>query len=171
MAELSVHPSESLIITRTLAAPRELVFRAFTEAERLGRWWGPKGVKIEVQRLDLRPGGLFHYAMVHPDGTRWWGRFEFREISPPQRLIWINSFSDPDGGLSRPPFAPGFPLRVLNVVTLDEHAEGRTTLTLRSGPLDASPEEIAFFAGMHEGMRLGFGGTFDQLEAHLADAG
>lgn len=109
MAELSVHPSESLVITRTLAAPRELVFRAFTEAERLGRWWGPKGLKIEVQRLDLRPGGLFHYAMVHPDGTRWWGRFEFREISPPQRLIWINSFSDPDGGLSRPPFAPGLP--------------------------------------------------------------
>ncbi len=162
------HPS-GLVITRVFNAPRALVFQAWTEADRLARWWGPKGMAIRVHHFDPRPGGVFHYAMVAPEGGEMWGRFEFREIVAPERIIFINSFSDAHGGVTRAPFAPGFPLRTLNIVTLDEQ-DGKTTLTLRGGPLDATEDEIAFYAGMHASMQMGFGGTFDQLEAFLAHA-
>lgn len=55
--------SSDLVLTRTLQAPRALVFQAFTEPEHLARWWGPKGFAIEVIRFELKPGGLFHYRL------------------------------------------------------------------------------------------------------------
>ena len=54
--------------TRVFDAPRDLVWKAFTESERLMQWWGPKGFTMLVAKLDLRPGGVFHYSMRSPDG-------------------------------------------------------------------------------------------------------
>lgn len=71
-------------ITRTFDAPRALVFQAFTESERLAQWWGPKGFTLRVARLDLRPGGVFHYEMKSPNGHSMWGKFVYREIVPPR---------------------------------------------------------------------------------------
>ena len=53
---------------RVFDAPRDLVWKAFTESERLMQWWGPKGFTMLVAKLDLRPGGVFHYSMRSPDG-------------------------------------------------------------------------------------------------------
>ena len=154
-------------ISRTFDAPRDLVFRAFAEAERLAQWWGPKGFEIEVKKLEFRPGGIFHYRMVGRDGNDMWGRFIYREIVAPERIVWVNSFSDPEGGLTRAPFAETFPAEILNVMTLTEQ-DGKTTLSLRGGPIGATAEEQQFFEGMFASMRQGFGGTWDQLEAYLA---
>ena len=159
-----------LVITRTLAAPRELVYRAWTDPEHLGRWWGPKGMEIRVHRHDPRPGGLFHYAMVAPGGGVMWGRMVYLELLAPERIVWINSFSDEAGGLTRAPFAPGFPLEIRNELTLTE-VEGGTLLTLRGQPVNATDEEVAFYAGMRASMQQGFGGTLAQLEDYLAHVG
>jgi uncharacterized protein YndB with AHSA1/START domain len=161
------------VITRTFDAPRDLVWKAWTEAERLAQWWGPKGCSIRVVKLDVRPGGIFHYTMqFQKGGPEMWGRFIYGEITAPERLVFINSFSDADGGITRAPFSQlndTWPLEVLNVVTLAEQG-GKTTLTLRGSPINATDEERKTFAGMFDSMQKGFGGTFDQLVDYLAKA-
>lgn len=157
-----------LVIVRELAAPMDRVWAAWTDPVALGRWWGPKGLGLRVERFDLRVGGLFHYAMVPPGGgPPMWGRFQFREISPPDRLCWINSFADAHGEIIRPPIAPDFPREIFNTVTLTPTSAG-TRLTLRGRPIRASEADKAFYAGMHASMQGGFAGTFDQLVAYLA---
>jgi uncharacterized protein YndB with AHSA1/START domain len=160
---------QELVITRTFDAPRELVFKAFAETERLAQWWGPKGCTIAVSKLEFRPGGTFHYRMTFPGGPEMWGRFTYREIVPPEKIVWVNAFSDPDGNLTRAPFGQTIPLEILNTVTLTERG-GKTVLTLHSSPLDATTEEVSTFVGMLDSMREGFGGTWDRLEAYLAQA-
>ena len=153
--------------TRVFDAPRQLVFRAFTEPEHLMHWWGPKGFTWISAKLDLRPGGLFHYCMRSPDGHEMWGKFVYREIAPPQRIVFVNSFSDSDANTVRSPFNPNWPLEVLNIVTFAEH-EGRTTVTLRGGPINATAAERKAFDTSHHLMEQGFAGTFDQLASYLA---
>jgi len=155
-----------LVITRIINAPRELVFKAFTESERLAQWWGPKGSEIKVSKLELRPGGTFLYNMSRPDGLLLWGKFVYREIIAPERIVFINSFSDENGNIIRAPFSETFPLEVMNTLTLTEE-NGKTTLTLRGLPINATDEENETFFAMTEGMQQGFKGTFDQLEEYL----
>jgi uncharacterized protein YndB with AHSA1/START domain len=162
--------TQEFFVTRTFDAPRALVWSAWTSADALGKWWGPKGATIRVIRLDFRPGGMFHYTMAFQPGHEMYGRFVYREIAAPQRLVFVNSFSDAAGGLTRAPFpqlAGKWPFEVLNVMTLTESG-GKTTLNLRAVPINATQEEHAIFAGNADSMRQGFGGTFDQLAGYLA---
>ena len=158
-----------LVITRVVNAPRELVWKAFTEAERLAQWWGPAGYTMLVHALDFRPGGLFHYSQRSPDGQLLWGRFVFREIQAPERMSFVSSFADEAGNITRAPFSSTWPLEIINTVLLSE-AEGRTTVTLRGGPINATLEEHETFWKAQESVRQGFAGTFDQLAAYLARA-
>ncbi|HSI63983.1 MAG TPA: SRPBCC domain-containing protein [Candidatus Saccharimonadia bacterium] len=161
---------EEFVTTRTLKAPRDLVWKAWTEPERLAQWWGPKGCAVKVHQLDLRPGGTFHYTFSFPDGGEMWGRFAFQEISPPEKIVWINSFSDPDGGITRPPFDENWPLEILNVLTLTEN-DGSTLLTLHAKPINATAEEANTFDRNRDSLAQGYGGTWDQLEEYLATMG
>ena len=122
-----------------------------------------------VCKVDLRPGGAFHYCMRSPDGREMWGKFVYREIVPPERIVFVNSFADAEGNSVRNPFNANWPLEVLNSLTLSEH-DGRTTLTLRGGPLSATDLERKTFEGGRESMQRGFTGTFDQLANYLAKA-
>src|SRR4051812_28782046 len=115
-------------ITRVLDAPRELVWKAHTEADRLMQWWGPKGLKMIAGELDLRPGGIFHYGMETPDGQQMWGKFVYREIVPQEKLVFVVSFSDANGGITRHPMSDTWPLEILNILTFEEQ-DGQTTLT------------------------------------------
>jgi uncharacterized protein YndB with AHSA1/START domain len=163
---------QEFVITRVLDAPRELVWRAWTEADRLAQWWGPRGAKIRVISLDVRPGGMFHYSMQFRPGHEMFGRFVYREIAAPERIVFINSFSDAHAGLTRAPFPQlhdRWPLEVLNTLTLREQG-GKTTLMLVGSPINATAEEVAMYVSMFDSMRQGFGGTFDQLVEHLAKA-
>lgn len=156
-----------LVITRTVKAPLDLVFKVWTESEHLKHWWGPTGMELEVKKLDLRPGGIFHYSMTSPEGDQMWGKFIYQEIVAPEKLVFINAFADAEGNTIRPPFSSEFPLEILNIVTFTEQ-DGQTTLTLQAGPQNATPAEHAFYKGMFESMQQGFGGTFDQLDVYLA---
>ncbi len=82
--------NKEFVITRTFDAPRDLVFKAWTEAERLAQWWGPKGCNITVSKLELRPGGTFLYSMKMSNGPAMWGKFVYREIVAPERLVFVN---------------------------------------------------------------------------------
>ena len=105
------------VFNRTFDAAREDVWNAFTQPEHLKHWWGPPGSSIEIFRHELKPGGIFHYRMKLVDGRTMWARFIFHEILAPQRLVWLNGFSDEHGGLKPNPWVPSFPLETLNTAT------------------------------------------------------
>ncbi len=157
------------IISRVLNAPRELVWQAWTERDRLAQWFGPKGATIATAKLDFRPGGTFLYGMKMPDGKEMWGKFVYRQITPPERLEWVNSFSDAVGGITRHPMAPQWPLELLSIATFEDQG-GKTKLTINWSPLNATPEEITLFNSMQPSMQGGWTGTFENLEAYLATA-
>jgi uncharacterized protein YndB with AHSA1/START domain len=156
------------VITRTFNAPRELVFKSWVEPERFAKWFGPKGVTVKSAKQDLRPGGSLHTCMVTPDGHEIWGKMVYREIAAPEKLVYINSFSDANGGLTRHPMSPTWPLEMLTTVILKEIA-GKTELTLTWSPINASEEEKATFVSGMAGMTGGWTGTFDQLDAYLLE--
>lgn len=157
----------AFVLTRVLDAPRELVFKAFTEPERLLLWWAPKGFTMRTGTLDLRPGGVFHYCQVAPNGHEMWGKFVYREVVPPERLVFVNSFSDKDGNVVRAPFSPTWPLEILSTITFAEQ-NGKTVLTLKGVAFHASAVEQATFVEAARGLEAGWGGTLDQLDAYLA---
>ncbi|CDG83085.1 SRPBCC family protein [Janthinobacterium agaricidamnosum] len=158
--------SEEFVVTRILDAPRELVFKAWTEPERLERWWGPAGFVLSVLTLELEAGGVFHYGMRSADGHEMWGKFTYRDIAPPERIVSVLSFADREGHPVRHPMSPTWPLFTLNKLTLVEE-DGKTVMTLRSVPLEASELERETFKQGHASMAIGFGATFGQLEAYL----
>lgn len=162
--------STDFVISRTFDAPRELVWECFTNPERMMEWWGPKGVAVVHSKMDLRVGGTYLYGMKNPDGSVMWGRQVFREITPPERLVFINSFSDEHGGLSRRPMAPTWPLEMYSIYTLEELPSGKTKFTVTWRPHNATAEEQAAFDAGHDSMRGGWGGTLDKLQAYLPQA-
>ena len=164
---MTISSEGPLVISRAFDAPRERVWRAFTESAHLINWWGPKGFPIHVNTLDFRPGGLFHYKMTAPNGHEMWGRFVYREIDPTERLVFVVSFTGETANPARHPMSATWPLEVINTMTLVEH-DGKTTLTLSGGPINATEEEIDTFLGGRESMQKGFVGTFDNLADYLA---
>jgi uncharacterized protein YndB with AHSA1/START domain len=154
-------------LTRTFDAPRTLVFQAWTQPEHLKRWWGAQGCTIGACEVDLRTGGKFHYCMKMPNGMDLWGIFIYREITPPERLVFTNSLSDPQGNIARHPFSPKWPLEILNTLTLTQQGD-KTTLNLHGIPLNATEEELIAFEGGMIFMEKGLVGTLEQLDAYLA---
>jgi len=160
--------SRPFVLTREFAAPRDLVWRAWTERDRFVRWFGPKGFKTQMVQFDLRPGGLTHYNQTAPDGKMLWGKAVYCEVMPPTKLVWINSFSDQDAGITRHPFSTDpWPLQLLTTVTFAEQA-GQTTVTVHWVPYEATEEERRVFDSKLDSMKQGWGGTFDQLGDFLA---
>jgi uncharacterized protein YndB with AHSA1/START domain len=162
--------SKDFVMSRVFDAPRDLLWKCFTDPDRMKRWWGPKGVKIIAAKMDLRVGGTYLYGMETPDGKTMWGKFVYREITPPERLVFINSFSDEAGGLTRHPLSPTWPLQMLSTFTFEEQPGGKSKFTVRWSPYEASDEERKTFDAGHDSMKGGWGGTMDQLEAYIAKA-
>ncbi len=156
------------VTTRTIKAPRQLVFDCFTKPEHLLKWWGPAGMTMEVANVDLRPGGLYHYCLAIPNGDKMWGRFVYHQIISPELLSYFVSFSDKAGGITRHPMSPTWPAEMLSTAFFSE-IDGITTLALYVKAHNASAEELATFEAGKSSMEQGFGGTFSQLEAYLAN--
>ena len=154
-------------IKRVFDAPRDLVWRAWTDEVHLLEWWSPKGFKTLSAKVDLKPGGLFHYELESPTGHRFWGRFLYREIVPNERLVYVLSFSDEKGGIGRHFLNPKWPAELLTTVTFTDK-DGKTEVSLKSHPINATAEEIRIFEEGAPSMNAGFGGTFDQLDTYLA---
>jgi len=164
--------SKDFVISRVFDAPRELMWRYFTDPAHMKQWWGPKGSKVIASDMDLRAGGTYHYGMTAPDGSTMWGLFTYREIMPRERLVFVNCFSDENRGITRHPMAPTWPLKMLSTFMFEDAPGGKTKFTVRWQTLDATPEEPATFDSDQSrvSMTNGWTGTLDQLEAYLASA-
>lgn len=149
-------------------APRDLVWRMWTDTAHLARWWGPAGCTVGHCALDLQVGGVFHYQLQFPNGMEMWGKFVFREISAPERLVFLNGFSDPQGNFAPAPFPGDWPREMLTAVTFRE-VDGETEIALTSEPFNASEAQCATFAAAMPSMVGGWAGTFARLDAHLAE--
>jgi uncharacterized protein YndB with AHSA1/START domain len=154
-------------ISRVFQAPRALVFKVHTDPHHLARWFGPAGTQVIKADMDLRPGGTYHYGLKTPDGHEMYGKQVYREILAPERLVFVQSFSDKNGGITRHPVSPAWPLEMLSTVTFEEEGPSRTKLTVQWEPINASAEERKVFDAARDGMNGGFKGTFDALEAYL----
>jgi uncharacterized protein YndB with AHSA1/START domain len=162
--------SADFVISRVLAAPRDLVWKCFTNPEHMGKWWGPKGFTNFSCKMDFRVGGRYHYGLKAPDGMIVWGRMLYREIVPPEKIVYINSFSDEQGGLTRHPMAPEWPMELMSIFTFEEQPGGKTKFTVRWSPYNPTAGEQKVFDEGHASMNQGWSGTMDQLETYLANA-
>jgi uncharacterized protein YndB with AHSA1/START domain len=131
-----------LVLTRTVAAPRALVFKAWTEPKQMARWWGPKGFTNPVCEVDVRPGGAIRINMRAPDGAEHPMTGFFREVVPPERLVFVCLALPDEDGNPR--------LEVVTTVTFAERA-GKTTLTVHAAVMRADPGTEAALAGMETG--------------------
>jgi len=155
------------VTSRVFDAPRERVWKAWTDAAELKHSWGPLGFKVHTAKVDLRPGGMFLYGMTAPDGQQMWGRFLYREIEAPRKLVCIVSFSDPQGGVTRHPWSPGWPLHIMSTVEFEEQGPRKTRVTISWLPHEASDAEGKTFDEGRDSMKQGWGGTLDQLAEYL----
>jgi uncharacterized protein YndB with AHSA1/START domain len=154
-------------ITRVFKARRDRVWKAWSEADQLAHWWGPKGCSIEMFRFEFRPGGFAHYSMKFAGAPTTWGRFNYREIVTAERIVWLNSFANENCGIARAPFSELCPLEIENLVTFTEHA-GATTVSLRAEPFGEVAKERRFFEELRPSLEEGYGGTLEQLAYYLA---
>jgi len=157
--------ADELRITRTFDAPRDLVWKAWTEPERCMRWWGPKGFTAPVWKADFRPGGEYLGCMRSPEGKDYWSKGVFREIVPPERLVMTDSFADEEGNTVPPSYygmSGDWPLELLITVTLEEE-DGKTRLTLRHAGLEGISDTD------RDNMEQGWSQSFDKLAEALDD--
>lgn len=168
--EEQVAQQSGFVIRRAYDVPRDFMFRMWTEPKHLAQWWGPKGCVIEDCSNDLQPGGLMHWSMRIPSGELWWGRWLYREVVEPERLVFVSSFSNAERGVTRHPLGPEWPLQLLATITFDER-DGGTLVTVHWAPYDASEAERAVFDANHDSMNGGWTGTFDSLSEYLAKIG
>jgi uncharacterized protein YndB with AHSA1/START domain len=139
----------TVTLTRLYAAPRALVWQAWTEAAHLARWFGPRGFTSSVPELDLRIGGALRIVMHGPDGNDYPMRGVFREIVPPERLVFSNIAVDNDGKHL---------LEGETTVLLEDHG-GKTRLTVNAyarGLVPIAPQMLA-------GMEAGWSQSLDKL--------
>ncbi len=155
-------------IARAFDAPLALVWEVYSQEKHLAKWWGPKGFTWVSGTMDFRPGGRFHYCMRSPDGHEMWGKAVYREIAPPERLVYLTSFSDKDGNLTRHPLSATWPREMLTTFTFTE-VQGRTTFTVTWLPYNSSAEETRTFDAARCGMSQGWTGSLDQLTEYLAN--
>ena len=133
---------KELTFTRVFNAPRSLVFKVWTEAEHLAKWWGPHHFTCAVHEFDASPGGAIRIDMRGPDGTVFPMGGTFEEIEEPYRLVFITTALHASTGT---PY-----LKVQNIVTFTEH-NGRTTMTLHTAVIESTPEAAFALAGMEAG--------------------
>lgn len=153
---------QELVITRVFDAPRERLWKAWTEPEHFMRWWGPKGYTTPFCTIDLRVGGVYLNCMRSPDGKDYWSTGVYREIVPFERLVCTDSFADEQGNVvpaSHYGMMGDMPLEMLVTVTFEEH-DGKTTLTLRHAGIPAGEDR--------DGAQQGWSESFDKLASMLS---
>jgi uncharacterized protein YndB with AHSA1/START domain len=159
---------EKFVINRTFDAPLELMFQMWTDPEHFSKWLPPTGFTMEFIRADIREGGSTFYFMPGKNGTKMYGRAEYREIKKPDRIVYTQQFCDENEKVSRHPFAPTWPETMLTTVQLTPEGPEQTRVTITWELVGkVLPEELDTFIKGRGGMTQGWTGSFDKLEEYL----
>lgn len=153
-------------LSREFNASKDLMWKCWTEKSHLENWSGPKGTQLKQSNFELKAGVTNHYCMTMPDGAEMWGKQVFRDILKPDRLVYVTSFSDAKGNMTRHPMSPTWPLEMLTTITLLAMGS-KTQVTIEWMPMHSNELEINTFNEAHEGMKMGWGGSLDTLDEYL----
>jgi len=154
-------------ISREFGASRALLFAAHTDPAHLSKWYCPPGCTVIHTSMDLRVRGECRYGLRFPDGGEMWGKQTFVDIKAPERLAYIQSFTDKDGVIRPNPMSPVWPLEIHSLLTFEELGPKRSRLTVTWKPVRATDEQMAAFDAAHGGMGGGFKNNFDMLDNYL----
>ena len=144
-------PSDrEIVLTRVFDAPRELVFEAHSSCEHLSNWWGPRQYEFTSCEIDFRPGGAWRMVHRGPDGEEYGFHGEYREIVPPERIVWTFEFEGMPGHVS------------VETLPLEEH-DGKTTRTGTS-VFDTVEDRDGM---LESGMESGAAESMDRLDEYL----
>lgn len=165
----------SLVIERIFDAPREMVFKAWTDPEMIKKWWGPEGFSAPSIKVDLRVGGKYIFAMHGPKGSEWdkdmYSAGEYKEIVPNEKIVSTDYFSDEQGNKISPVDYgqdPNSPSEMKVVITFEDAdpptGGGKTKLTI-TYPKPETEEQ--FQAMLKSGMKEGWNSSLDKLAQSL----
>ena len=141
----------TIVITRLLAAPRKLVWKAWTDPQHIAQWWGPNGFTTTVHSMDVKPGGQWRYVMHGPDGTEYPTKVVYHEVVEPERLVYDLSGE-----------GEGDKTKFRATVTFVEH-NGKTHVTMANRfPSVAARDDVLKFGAVEGGAQ-----TIAKLAAHL----
>jgi uncharacterized protein YndB with AHSA1/START domain len=158
------------VINRSFGVSQERMFELWTDPKHFSRWLPPTGFSMEFSRADIRTGGSSAYRMTNGSNVTMYGRAEYLEIRKPDRIVYTQQFCDEKGNLSRHPFAPTWPATMLTTVTLSAEGPEETRVSIQWEPYgEATAQEVATFVAARAGMSQGWGGSFEKLEALLAE--
>jgi uncharacterized protein YndB with AHSA1/START domain len=145
-------PSDrEIVMTRTFDAPRELVFKAFTDPELIAKWWGLRGTSTIVETMDVRPGGAWRYISRGPNGEEYAFRGEYREVVAPEKIVQTFEFEPMPGHI------------VVDTAIFEER-DGKTYFT-NTSVFDTKEERDGM---LNSGMEGGAAESYDRLDELLA---
>ena len=159
---------DTFFFATRLAAPREAVYQAHTDADLFGLWWGPEGSETEVLDHDVAMDGHLVYKMTGPGSPPAFGRFDYVDLEAPARIAFDNGFANAAGKIIRHPAHPTWPLLIRNTLSFEADGEHATVLSLRAVPVDATPTERRSFRDARGALTQGFSSTYRRLVALLA---
>lgn len=149
---ISMPSDREIVMTRVFNAPRRLVFDAHSKPEHVSRWWGLRGSTLSVCEMDFRPGGAWRYVVRGADGTENPFKGVFREIVPPERIVWTFIYD-----------VEPYSVHETIETTAFTEQDGRTTLTTTSLFPSVEVRDGIVAMGLEEGSRE----TMDRLAEHL----
>lgn len=164
--------NDGIVIERIFNAPRDQVWKAWTDPEIIKKWWGPEGFTAPSIKIDLKVGGKYIYAMKGPEGSQWdrvmYSSGVFKEIVPQEKIVTTDYFSDAEGNMISPSTEGqdnDFPSEMTVTITFDDLVDGKTKLTI----FYPRPEtEAQMEAMLKSGMKEGWSTSLDKLEKALA---
>jgi uncharacterized protein YndB with AHSA1/START domain len=157
-AVVTLPSDREILITRVFDAPRALVYRAVTDPALIPLWWGPRTTTTVVEEMDVRVGGAWRFTHRAPDGSEFWFRGEFREVTPPERLVQTSEFEGAPGNI------------VIDTITLEEH-DGKTTMTTREVCESQEVRDAILASGMEWGLNESYERLDELVAAQVAAAG
>jgi len=158
MTNNTANETERMVITRVFDAPRELVWKAWTDPKYVMQWWGPKGFTSPVCKIDFRVGGKFLFCMRTPDGQEGWNGGEYHEIVPYEKIVSSMYFADSSGNRIELEGTEHEALEgVHDVALFEDIGNGQTKLTF----IGNEPMKNAIESGQLEGWKE----TLDKVAA------
>jgi uncharacterized protein YndB with AHSA1/START domain len=146
--------AQDTVISRVFDAPREQVWRAWTDCEGIKQWWGPKGFTSPTCRIDLRVGGTYLLSMRDPEGHDYFNTGTYREVVAPERFVATDDFADENGNIVPPSYygmTGDTPANWEMSVTLEE-VEGKTRVTVRHTGFGSAQDRRDAESGWNESL-------------------
>lgn len=165
-----VHGKEQFVINRSFNIPLKVMFEMWTNPAHLSKWLPPAGFTMSILKGEIQGGSGAFYVMTDGRNITMYGRTEYLEIRPHDRITYTQQFCDKDGKVARHPMSSNWPETMLTTITFAAESDLTTRATITWECHGAvKPEELQTFVQEKRGMAFGWTGTFDKLEEYLTN--